>query len=72
MTIEELALEYSRSAALVRQRIRELEQALEQADDAERLQLEGRIRPLQAIYRDTRQVARYLERYYGCGRGARK
>jgi len=69
MTIEELALEYSRSAAMVRQRIRELEQAMKEADDNVRLQLEGRIRPLRTIYRDTRQVARYLERYYGSRRG---
>jgi len=69
MTIEELALEYSRSAAMVRERIRELEQAMKEADDGLRLQLEGRIRPLRAIYRDTRKIARYLEHYYKGRRG---
>ena len=64
MTIGELAAEYSRSAALVRQRIVELERVMEGADDSLRLQLEGRIRPLRSMYRDTRQIARHLERYY--------
>ena len=64
MTIQELAVEYSRSAALVRERIKELERAAEEEDDAARFQLEGRLRPLRAMYRDTRRVARYLEGYY--------
>ena len=64
MTIQELAVEYGRSAALVWERIKELERAAEGADDALRAQLEGRLRPLRAMYRDTRQVARHLEGYY--------
>ena len=72
MTIEELAAEYSRSAAMVRERIVELEKAMEGAEESIRFQLDGRIRPLRAIYRDTREVARYLEQYYrGRGRETR-
>ena len=68
MTISELAEEYSRSAALVRQRITELERDLEGTEDEElRLRLDRRIRPLRAMFRETRQVARYLERYYSGG-----
>ena len=33
-------------------------------DEERQLQLEGRIRPLRAMYRETRDVARHLEGYY--------
>ena len=72
MTIEELARTYNRSADLVWQRIRELELAVKEADDSARPLLEARLRPLRTIYRDTRQTARYLERYYGKRRGERE
>ena len=65
MTIYELGLEYSRSAALLRERIAELKRAEKAADDQElRLEIAGRLRPLQAMYRETRAVARHLEHYY--------
>ena len=70
MTIEELAREYGRSAALVRERIVEVEQAMKGADEGTRFQPDKRIRPLRSMYRDTRRVAHYLERYYG-GKGTR-
>ena len=72
MTIQELAKEYSRSAALVWERITELERAMEEADEITRLQLDGRVRPLRNMSRDTRRTARYLERYYLTGKGGAK
>lgn len=65
MTLYELSLEYERTAAALRSRIWELELARrESADEARRLQLDGRIRPLRAMYRDVRAVARHLAGYY--------
>ena len=65
MTLYELSLEYERTAAMLRQRISELERALKQADDEQRrAQLDRRLRPLRSMYRDTRAVARYLSGYY--------
>ena len=78
MTLYELSLEYARTAADLRRRIVELEQAGRTApDEEERRQLEGRTRPLRSMYRDVREVARHLEHYYekhiprrGAGSGA--
>lgn len=65
MTIPQLAEEYRRSADMVRQRIAELERAMEETEDEElRFRLDSRIRPLRTIYRQTRDTARYLESYY--------
>lgn len=65
MTIYELGLEYGRSAALLRDRIAELKRAEREAcDEVLRLEIAGRLRPLQAMYRETRAVARHLEFYY--------
>lgn len=65
MTIYELGLEYGRSAALLRDRIAELKRAeRETCDEVLRLEIAGRLRPLQAMYRETRAVARHLEHYY--------
>ena len=38
--------------------------AAKTADDDERARLEQRIRDLTALYRDTREIAQVLERYY--------
>ena len=65
MRLEDLAREYDRSAALLRERISALEQEWKQANDNRRIQLEGRLRPLRGMYRDTRRIARYLTDYYG-------
>ena len=47
MTLYELSLEYAQTAADLRRRIVELEQAGRQSQDEEgRRQLEGRVRPL--------------------------
>lgn len=78
MTLYELSLEYAQTAADLRRRIVELEQAGQEAEDEERRrQLEGRVRPLRSMYRDVRAVARHLEHYYekhaprrGSGSGA--
>ena len=65
MNIHELAMKYGHSADLLRGRIRQLEQEQKDTDDETcRLQLDGRLRPLRAMYRETRDVARHLERYY--------
>ena len=65
MTLYELSLEYEQTAALLRQRISELERALREAgDEQRRAQLDRRLRPLRSMYRDTRAVARYLNGYY--------
>lgn len=65
MTINELAMEYGRAAALLKERIRLLEAEKTQTDDEDsRLQLDGRLRPLRAMYRETRSVERHLEGYY--------
>lgn len=64
MTLYELSLEYTQTAADLRRRIVELEQAgRESADEERRRQLEGRARPLRSMYRDVRAVARQ-EHYY--------
>lgn len=65
MTIYELAMEYGHTAALLQGRIRQLEQKRKMTEDEqEQFQLDGRLRPLRAMYRETRSVARHLERYY--------
>ena len=62
--MEQLAREYGRSADLLRGRITELEHALRENEDPEaQARLDRRLRPLRAMYRDTREVARTLERY---------
>ena len=65
MTLDELALEYEQAAALLRERISELERAMREDDnEPRRAQLDRRLRPLRSMYRDTRAVARYLSGYY--------
>ena len=64
MTLYELSLEYTQTAADLRRRIVELEQAGRESADEGRRQLEGRARPLRSMYRDVRAVARHLEHYY--------
>lgn len=64
MTLFELAQQYQEAAGALRGRIAQLERAAAQGEE-DRLQLEGRLRPLRAMYRETRAIARYLEGYYG-------
>ena len=65
MNISELAMEYGQAAELLRGRIRQLEQEKQLTGGEEQLlRLDRRLRALRAMYRDTRDVARHLERYY--------
>lgn len=65
MTMYELALRYGESAQMLRQRIRELNAAARQAEDEETLRrLKDRLRPLNAMYRETRLVERHLLAYF--------
>ena len=64
MTLYELSLEYEQSAAMLRQRISELERAQKEAgDELRKARLDRRLRPLRSMYRDARAVARYLSDY---------
>ena len=68
MTLKELSVEYRAQVAVIRARIRELEAAREATEDeAEKFRLENRIGILTTIWRDTRDVAVLMERYYERG-----
>lgn len=65
MKINELAEEYGRSADRLKERIGTLEHCMKETEDEEKkLVLDHRLRPLRAMYRETRLVARHLEHYY--------
>ena len=65
MTLLRMAADYRRGGDLIRLRIAALKDAQKQTDDpAEKHRYEVRIRELSAMYRDTREVALLLERYY--------
>lgn len=65
MTIYDLSQSYRASAAKLRMRIMELEQKKRVETSPRRVQeLDGRIRSLRPLYRDTQRVAKYLENYY--------
>ena len=65
MTLYELALEYSQTAAQVWAHIKELELTKKESTDPRQIQtLDGRIRALRSLYRDTKRIAKYLENYY--------
>ena len=68
MTLLELSVDYRASAAALRERTALLKQQLEQSrDEAERLMLTDRIRPLGAMGREARELAVLCERYYERG-----
>lgn len=68
MKLNELALSYRESAQWLAVRIRQLKGELDRAEDPlERNSLEGRIRILWSMYRETRDVAVVCERYYERG-----
>lgn len=68
MKLNELALSYRESAQWLAVRIRQLKGELDRAEDPlERNSLEGRIRILWSVYRETRDVAVVCERYYERG-----
>ena len=65
MTLYELGEQYGVTAAVLQGRIAELERVLDETEDElDRQQIEGRIRPLRVMYRETRAVARHLQGYY--------
>lgn len=68
MTLQEMSVEYRAQAQVLRGRIRELEQALNEADaPREQARLRNRIWTLAAIWRETRDQAVLLEHYYERG-----
>lgn len=65
MTLLRMAADYRRSGDLIRLRIAALKEAQKQTrDPQEKDQYETRIQELSAMYRDIREVALVLERYY--------
>ena len=64
MTLLRMAASYRHSADLIRVRIIALKDAAKTAGPAEKSQLEQRIRDLNILYRETRETALVLERYY--------
>ena len=64
MTLLHMAASYRRSGDLIRLRIIALRDAARTASPEERSRLEQRIRELAVLYRETREIALVLERYY--------
>lgn len=65
MTLLRMAADYRRSGDMIRLRIAALKEAQKQTrDPREKDQYETRIQELSAMYRDIREVALVLERYY--------
>lgn len=68
LKLKELAVSYRNSAQLLLQRMNRLRWEREHTNDpVERRQLEIRIETLQAMYRETRDIAVVCERYYERG-----
>ena len=65
MTLLELAAEYRFSAAQIHQRMAQIRLEIRETQDPiEQQMLRQRLRELQPIHRETREIARYLETYY--------
>lgn len=64
MSLLHMAASYRQGGELIRLRIAALRDAAKTADPVEKRQLELRIRDLSVLYRETREVALVLERYY--------
>ena len=65
MTLLEMAVEYRANALLLKERRHQLNGELKVCDDAERRQsLQRRIRDLTLLYRESRETAAWMERYY--------
>ena len=68
MTLLELSVSYRASAAALQERTALLQQRYQQTEDeGERLALTDRIRVLQAMWRETRDLAVLCEHYYDRG-----
>ena len=66
MNMQELAMEYRESAALIRGRITELKSELQAGGmcEMEKLRLRIRIETLGSIYREVSETAVFMEKYY--------
>lgn len=68
MTLLELSVQYHAQAAVLRERVAQLRARQERSwDENERLQLADRIRLLQAMQREARELAALTEHYYERG-----
>ncbi|MEG2120318.1 MAG: hypothetical protein RRY53_08155, partial [Pseudoflavonifractor sp.] len=68
MTLSEMAREYRQSALVLRTRICVLRGRRNAAgDDGQRVLLEERIKLLETMWRETRDIAVLMERYYDRG-----
>lgn len=68
MTLLEMSVEYRTQARVLRRRITELElQWAGETDTTQRLVLEDRIRILETMWREARDLAVVTERYYDRG-----
>ena len=74
MTLMHMAASYRHSGELIRLRIIALKDQARSAEPEERRQLEQRIKDLNTLYRETRETALVLERYYDsrCRRNGRR
>jgi len=59
-----MAASYRHSGELLRLRMIALKDQARSAEPEERLRLEQRIKELNTLYRETRETALFLERYY--------
>ena len=64
MTLLRMAASYRHSRDLIRVRIIALKDAAKTAPPEEKIQLERRIKDLNTLYRETREAALVMERYY--------
>ena len=66
MKMQELAVEYRESAALIRGRIAELRDTLQAGGlcEMEKLRLRIRIETLSSIFREVSETAVFMEKYY--------
>lgn len=67
MTLIEISVEYRAQAAVIQQRLRELQALLPELDPDQRSTMEGRIRMLTVMWREARDLAVLCERYYDRG-----
>lgn len=68
MTLLEMSVEYRTQARVLRRRITDLElQWTRETDTTQRLVLEDRIRILETMWREARDLAVVTERYYDRG-----
>lgn len=74
MTLSEMAVEYRKSAELLRSGLKKLRLRLETENlcEMDRLRLRRKILQLETMLRDTTATAFYLENYYGGKRDDRE